>query len=202
MDVAFRPFDPAAGASTERCDAARNRARVLDAAARLFAEHGVEHVSMDEVARAAGVGKGTLYRRFGDRCGLVAAVLGEREGALQEAVLRGPPPLGPGAAPRERLVAFLQALEDLAEQNGALQVEAEAATAGARYRSRLYDTYRLHVTVLLREALGRDPGPLADMLLAPLSADLLRHVRSDRGVPREEVRSALAGLVDAVLAGG
>src|SRR5256884_7152097 len=90
----------------ERADAARNRAAVLRAAARLFAEHGVAEVSMDQVAAAAGVGKGTLFRRFGDKSGLAAALLDARERDLQEAILHGPPPLGPGAGAAARLTAF------------------------------------------------------------------------------------------------
>ena len=76
-----RPGVPVAGpllgppARRERADAARNRARVLGAAARLFAEHGVGAVTMDDIAAAAGVGKGTLYRRFTDKGELAAAVL-------------------------------------------------------------------------------------------------------------------------------
>src|SRR3954447_5594039 len=93
----------------ERADAARNRRRVLDAAASLFAERGVDAVTMDDVVAAAGVGKGTLYRRFGDKRGLVAARLDGGEGELQAAILSGPPPLGPGAAPAERLAAFVGA---------------------------------------------------------------------------------------------
>jgi AcrR family transcriptional regulator len=54
---------------------------------------------MDAVAAEAGVGKGTLFRRFGDRAGLAVALLDERERDLQAAVLSGPPPLGPGAPP-------------------------------------------------------------------------------------------------------
>src|ERR671923_2506063 len=81
----------------ERADAARNRRRVLAAARRLFAERGVANVTMEEVARAAGVGKGTVFHRFGDRAGLALALLDDRERELQEAILHGPPPVGPGA---------------------------------------------------------------------------------------------------------
>jgi len=49
---------------------------------------------------AAGVGKGTLIPRFGDRAGLAVALLDERERELQERILSGRPPLGPGAALR------------------------------------------------------------------------------------------------------
>ena len=83
-----------------RADAARNRDKVLAAAERLFREHGPDCVSMDAVAAEAGVGKGTLFRGFGDRAGLVLALLTEQERRLQEDVIRGPAPLGPGAPPR------------------------------------------------------------------------------------------------------
>ncbi|MDQ1022990.1 AcrR family transcriptional regulator [Streptomyces umbrinus] len=94
------------GSRGERADAARNRARLLEVAARLVAERGAEHVTMHEVAEAAGVGKGTLFRRFGDRDGLLLALLAEAEAEFQEAYTSGPPPLGPGAPARDRLEAF------------------------------------------------------------------------------------------------
>lgn len=60
-----------------RADAARNRQRVLDAARTLFTQQGLD-VSMDSVARTAGVGVGTVYRHFPDREALVSAVLADR----------------------------------------------------------------------------------------------------------------------------
>jgi AcrR family transcriptional regulator len=59
-----------------RRDAAENRERILDAARRLFFEQGLE-ASMDEVARAAGVGPATLYRRFATKQALLDAILGD-----------------------------------------------------------------------------------------------------------------------------
>src|SRR2546427_1698485 len=97
----------------ERADAARNRERILCTARRLFEERGASCVSMDEVAEAAGVGKGTLFRRFGSRAALARAVLSEQERTLQEDFIRGDPPLGPGAPAQERLVAFGEAWLDM-----------------------------------------------------------------------------------------
>jgi AcrR family transcriptional regulator len=56
-----------------RADAARNRQRVLTAAAEVFAERGLD-ASLDEVAEAAGVGVGTVYRRFPNKEALVDAL--------------------------------------------------------------------------------------------------------------------------------
>ncbi|MRT44956.1 helix-turn-helix transcriptional regulator, partial [Xylella fastidiosa subsp. multiplex] len=82
-----------------RADAARNRARLLEAATRLIAEHGVAAVTMEGVAAAAQVGKGTVFRRFGDRTGLLMALLDHSARTLQADFMGGPPPLGPGAPP-------------------------------------------------------------------------------------------------------
>ncbi len=73
-----------------RADAARNRARLLEAAAGLVAARGADAVTMEEVAAAAGVGKGTVFRRFGDRTGLLMALLDHSEKKLQAAFLGGP----------------------------------------------------------------------------------------------------------------
>src|SRR3954454_19611643 len=81
----------------ERADAARNRRRILAAAAALIEAHGVEHVSMEAIAASAGAAKGSLFRRLGDRSGLGMALLDERTREFQDARIRGEPPLGPGA---------------------------------------------------------------------------------------------------------
>lgn len=70
ISVAGTADNAAVGVTAERSDAARNRARLLEAAALPAVERGPEQVTMREVAEAAGVGKGTLFRRFGDRDGL------------------------------------------------------------------------------------------------------------------------------------
>ncbi|MFE7618649.1 TetR/AcrR family transcriptional regulator [Streptomyces sp. NPDC057496] len=166
----------------ERADAARNRAAVLEAAAGLFAEHGVEAVSMDQVAAAAGVGKGTLFRRFGDKSGLAVALLDARERVLQEAILHGPPPLGPGAPADERLAAFVDACFDYLLEHLALVRMSETATPGARYRIGAYRFWHRHLAILLTGV--PDPNHTAHALLAPLAADHVAALLPELGEQR------------------
>jgi len=71
-----------------RADAARNRAAIVGAAREVFAEHGLD-VPLDEIARRAGTGNATLYRRFRTRGDLVAAVFAEGMSEHLEAVEAG-----------------------------------------------------------------------------------------------------------------
>ena len=167
----------------ERADAARNRAAVLDAAATLFREHGVAAVSMDAVAAAAGVGKGTLFRRFGDKAGLAVALLDARERELQDAILSGPAPLGPDEpVPGERLVAFVDAYLTYALDHLDLLRVSETGSAGARYRIGAYRFWHRHTALLL--AHRADPDADAHTLLAPLAAEHLRAVVAELGADR------------------
>jgi AcrR family transcriptional regulator len=178
----------------ERADAARNRARVLSAAERLFAEGGP--VTMEQVAAAAGVGKGTLYRRYPGVASIAQALLDEHERELQDALLRGPPPLGPGAPPAERLAAFYRAMVELLERHGHVALAAE--TGPLRYRTGAYGAWAQHVDVLLSEA-GLERPPLVDALLAPLAPDVFAHQRS-RGLTATEIADALETLARQVMA--
>jgi AcrR family transcriptional regulator len=102
----------------ERADAARNRQAILAASSTLFdtADDPLT-VTMDDVAAAAGVGKGTLFRRFGDRTGLLRAVFDTRIAGLMSAIVHGPPPLGPATPPRERVLALLDAMVEFKLDN-------------------------------------------------------------------------------------
>ncbi|OBB92623.1 TetR/AcrR family transcriptional regulator [Mycobacterium sp. 852002-40037_SCH5390672] len=164
----------------ERGDAARNRALLLDAARRLVAERGADAVTMDDVAAAAGVGKGTLFRRFGSRAGLMLVLLDEDERAIQQAFLFGPPPLGPDAPPLERLVAFGRERIRFAHTHHAL-LSAANRDPHTRYGPPA-TVLRTHVRVLL--ATARTTGNLGvqtDALLALLDADYVEHRLHDGG---------------------
>ena len=163
------------GVVQERADAARNRLRVLAAAERLFAARGVAGVTMDDVAAEAGVGKGTLYRRFGDKGGLAVALLDERERELQQRMLSGAPPLGPGAPPAARLAAFVEAYVDVVAAQLDLVLLSETSTPGARLRTGAHAFWRQHCRYLLRDSGAPAPDLRADLLLAALAAEQVRH---------------------------
>ncbi|WP_280405172.1 TetR/AcrR family transcriptional regulator [Nocardia brasiliensis] len=186
----------AAAAPPERADAARNRAKVLAAAAELFATRDPRTVTMDDIAKAAGVGRGTLYRRYPDRNSIAVALLDEHERALQEQLIGGAPPLGPGAPPAERLAAFYAAMVDLLDAHADLVLGAE--TGGARFATGAYGFWSAHVRALLREAGIREPDALIDPLLAPLSAEVFQQQRG-RGLSSARIGQALSRLAHAVL---
>ena len=197
----------AARSRPERADAARNRRAIMRATEELLAAHSPAEVSVERIAAAAGVGKATVFHRFGSRAELMQAVAHERAGALRSAVLDGPPPLGPGAPPRERLMAFLDALIDHASHSIGLLTAAEHAmltskspATATRQEHPVYVFWHGHITALLAAA---KPG-----LDAELQAHLLLGTLHDPPVGRllhegqtERVRRSLRQLADGLISG-
>ncbi len=181
----------------ERGDAARNRVLLLDAARRLIAERGADAVSMDDIAAAAGVGKGTVFRRFGSRAGLMMVLLDEDERASQQAFLFGPPPLGPDAPPLDRLLAFGRDRLRFAHAHHEL-LSAANRDPHTRYGSPVNAPYlvlRMHVRMLLASA--GTTGNLdaqTDALLALLDADYVEHQLSDAGQTLQTLGDAWESL--------
>jgi AcrR family transcriptional regulator len=193
------PLSEPATAERERADARRNRERILCAAGRIVQARGLDGFSMDDVAAEAHVGKGTLYRRFGDRASLIRALVEEPERDFQDAMIRGAPPLGPGAPALQRLHAFGAGVLGLLQQN----VQFMRDTKGERssqFTHPVYAFYRTHVTILLREILGDGTRTdyLVDSLLAPLSPDAFVYQRDVRGMSTEEMIDGWTALATAV----
>jgi len=185
----------------ERSDAARNRAAVLVAADDLFATSTEPaRLSMEDVAAAAGVGKGTLFRAFGSRAGLIHALWERRIEPLRRAIEEGPPPLGPATEPRRRAGAILDAILVLKLDNRhlTLAVEERSSTTSL-YQQPEYQWVHGLLRELLRET-GRDDSELlAHLLLAAVRADLVDHLAGYRGISRRRLRAALADAVDTFL---
>ena len=182
-----------------RADAARNRERLLEAAVTLFRERGVEDVSVDEVVAAAGVGKGTLYRIFGDKSGLGAALLDERERELQQGILSGPPPLGPGATAVDRVRAFVDAYVRYVVDHVDLVRMSQTARQGARFDTGAHRFWRTHLAYLAGQAGATDPWIVADVLLAAMTAEQIGFwIRQDHR-PANELAQGLGDLATMLL---
>ena len=165
---------------TERADAARNRVHLLATARQMLAERGADKLTMDGLAEQAGLGKGTVFRRFGSRAGIFQALLDDDERAFQDRVLSGPPPLGPGAPPVDRLIAYGQArigfLIEHREVARAALDGSQPVPAGAQT-----PLSQLHIRVLLGQAglAHADLDVLAIQLTAALDGPLLLYLSAD-----------------------
>jgi AcrR family transcriptional regulator len=152
---------------------------------------------MDDIATAAGVGKGTLFRRFGDRAGLIGALIASRLEPLREAVREA---RDADSAPRQRVKDLLDAALRFKIENRNLMSAAEDAGISSPYQAEHYGSWH----ELLREALAQVPEVheaefTAHALLAAIRADLVVHLIDVRKTAPEALRSSLAAHIDSVL---
>ncbi|WP_432253575.1 TetR/AcrR family transcriptional regulator [Streptomyces sp. HNM1019] len=182
----------------ERADAVRNRRAILRATEELLTSGGAEHVSLDKVAAAAGVGKGTVFRRFGSRTGLFQALLAERAAQLLYAIHQEAAPLGTDAPPCERLLAFLGALADLSRRHFALIAAHERACADDEFADPTYQGWHTHVRGLIQHVRPElDADFLAHMLLAAFDGELVRRLTAEGDRPR--YRQSVRDMADLML---
>lgn len=181
----------------ERSDVTRSRQAILQAAADLYdrAEDATV-VTMDDFAAAAGVGKGTVFRRFGDRAGLLRAVFDARIAALREAIETGPPPLGPSTPARERVAAVLIAIVDFKINNRqltrALEDTEQRSTAPRFYETPNYQWTHDLLSELLAELIGADRSRFfAHALLSLTRIDLIEHLIDNEGYSRPRLERLL-----------
>ncbi|MBD0859754.1 TetR/AcrR family transcriptional regulator [Gordonia sp. zg691] len=186
---------------TERADAARNRRLLLAAAKNLIDHHGAAAVTMEAVAREAGVGKGTVFRRFGSRTGLMLALLDHSEAEMQQAYLSGPEPLGPGAPPLDRLLAYGRARLKLTCDH--LDILLEAGAAAEDFMTHpVARTSTQHVQILLRQlGFGDELDFVSLAVQAPMSATSVRYLMVDVGLDLETVTAQWQQMVTALVDG-
>ncbi|MBA2680907.1 MAG: TetR/AcrR family transcriptional regulator [Ktedonobacteraceae bacterium] len=200
--LAFPRIQPSAPAScSERRDAAEHRQRILSAARVLFAEHGVDVVSMHQVALAAGVGQGTLYRRYAHKGILCTALLEESISDFQEEMLRYLERIGESVTALDRLKHVLVHLLAFNEHNAPLLAAITDSACGQRrtqpYHSPFYLWLRQVVILLLQQAVSRAEIPsldieyAADVVLMPLAIDLYLYQRHELGFTQERIAEGL-----------
>jgi AcrR family transcriptional regulator len=147
-----------------RRDAERNRQRILDAAGTLFAERGL-NVSLDEIARHAGVGVGTVYRRFPDKEQLIDALFEKRLGEILAAATNSLET----SDPWEALVSFLErSMELQVKDRGLKELLLETSTAHARIEQGRQAIEPIVATILGRAqeaGVVRDDIIVSDLLL-------------------------------------
>jgi len=175
---------------------------VLAAADTMFASaESPANVSMDAVAAAAGVGKGTLFRAFGSRRGLLDALWTSKLASLRHSVDHGEAPLGPAGAPVDRAVAFLDALLVFKFANHNLIRARELGAAGL-LQSEHYRWMHGLLGNLVEQAAPAcrpsDAGYAAHALLAAMNVDLIEELLAT-GQTREEIREAQARLTRGVM---
>lgn len=205
------PEPPLLHERSERRDASEHRRRILEVAQRLFAEHGIDVVSMHQIAKTAGVGQGTLYRRYTNKTELCMDLLSERhERFVQEiATLFATHTTSPAL---EKLDGILTYLIALLEEQSALLGPAAAMpdmhgplckdAASKFHHFSFQDTPLYHwlyslVAGLLTEAVQRkelvplDIPYTTDAILATFHPMFYRFQRLERGFSAERILQGL-----------
>jgi AcrR family transcriptional regulator len=182
----------------ERADAARNRRAILAAAECLVRDSGAVAVSIDEVARLADVGKGTVFRRFGSRLGLLTALVNQYEQAIDRAACAV---LDHGTDPVEEALAFVDVIFEqylfYRPLIDALHAEVGGAPWGgacAQIRARLVD-------LIARARPDGDADFLAYVIMSTVHNDLFRHLAEVRGLTVDDIRGRIRQLAADLLTG-
>lgn len=149
---------------------------------------------MDAIAARAGVGKGTLYRGFGDKGGLAVALLDERERELQARLLSGRRPFSLATPPADRLAAFTVAYLRFAVAQLDLLLVSETNAPLARQATGAHAGWVAWCQATLADADAPDPRVRAQVLLAALSAEQVAHWVRDEQLPVPALERSLAAL--------
>lgn len=187
----------------ERRDAAEHRRRVLQAARELFLSKGVDATSMYEIAKRAGVGQGTLYRRYAHKGDLCMALLDENGQQFRSDIAALVHDDQTSAL--DRIDAMWQRMIAFNEENAHLLGAIVDAACGPRrtdaYNSPFYTWLHGMTAQLLQQAIDHGEARsiniscVTDMLLAPLAIDLYLHQRKDRGYSADQILQSLRHLL-------
>lgn len=188
----------------ERSDARENRRLILTVAKRLFATQGVGPTSMKEIARAAGVGQGTLYRNFAHKGEVCLAMIKEDLSEFQERVGTLSGDTRAEASPLARLDRLLEERVHLTESHLPLFAAMEEAASGDQRKKHFRGPFGAwtheRIMALLTEAVARgevatiDIAFTADAILAASSPQLYSYQRHECGYSVERIVAGMRRL--------
>ncbi|RUS46761.1 TetR/AcrR family transcriptional regulator [Cohnella sp. AR92] len=180
----------------ERSDAADNRKLILQTAKNLFKTYGVSEVSMHQIAKTAGIGQGTLYRRYAHKGELCSDLMEDTNRALMEEIEVTLGKLA-DASPSERFGAVLDLLVDFIEEKSQLliplhNVYLSEKDSSAFFRSPIYLHLKDTISSLAEATCGPEepncPSFLSHTVLCSLSPVAYLQMRGDMGFTKEEVK--------------
>ncbi|MEM7334303.1 MAG: helix-turn-helix domain-containing protein [Chloroflexota bacterium] len=201
------PLEPIGSpAKSVRRDAAENRVLILQTAEKLFEDHGVDAVNMADIAQAAGVGKGTLYRRFSNKGELCLALMDSQMTEFQDGMLARMQTLSEqGVSKLEQLDQFIDALVHftdihspllcVAQRAGLLEGENEAIQLPHFWQYMTVKGLMRSAQIDGELASNLDIDYFADAILSPLQADIFRYQRQVREFSLDRISAGLRHLV-------
>lgn len=181
-----------------RSDALKNRDLLLRTAVRLFAERGIDHVTMSEIAQVAGVGKGTLYRHFSSKTELAHALLDHEQRELQTETLRRLPL---GNPPLDDLKWFVEQVAGFVVRNfPLLYIIGDVSAAPPLSDSVHYWWWQTMRALLLRAKVSGDLDYMTDTLYVLLSPQTIRYQVITHNYDLSRIVSGLHQTIDRLAA--
>jgi AcrR family transcriptional regulator len=184
-------------ARPSRADAVKNRERLLNTAASLFAEHGVEAISMTQLAEAAGVGKGTLYRHFNNKTEVCYALLDQDQRELQTRALQR---LRAHSDPLDNLRWFLEEVASFVFHNEDLLFVGVGSSANSALPFRAHLWWRQTIRGLLdQHGVPGDRDYFSDVLYVMLDVNTIHFQKGTLGYDLARIIGGLLATLDRLL---
>ncbi len=187
----------------ERKDSLEHRQIILQKAQSLFTEYGVDSVTMHQIAKSAGIGQGTLYRRYAHKGEICQDLMKESSDDLCVEI-QNYLSVNKQLSLKERLSTALQICLDFIERHSHWLISIHAPTCEGRqsllYESEMYKFLhaQFHDLIIEVEATStetvQDANFRADLMLASMNPELYLFMRRERKYTKEEIKQKLVGL--------
>ncbi|MCD9020473.1 TetR/AcrR family transcriptional regulator [Cohnella silvisoli] len=190
----------------ERKDALEHRRLILQTAQALFNEHGVRPVSMHQIAKTAGIGQATLYRRYAHKGDLCSDILQDYGHQLMNQVTTYLEEHRQSSA-AEKLDGIVDLWIDAIEEKSDLIIAMEAKMAcddhrGNFFHSPMYKFFRNKMSELLTEIMGQDtnqqasadPDLAAHAIICSMSPLGYFHLKQEKGYSTDQMKMGFRNM--------